>query len=58
MLDTFIMLAEAARKIGKVTAASLYPSGLIAIDGVDKNGRPFSLSYNNREIKEYPDENS
>ena len=45
MLDTFISLAATAGEIGKVTAASLYPNGLIVIE-VKQDGKPHTLTYN------------
>ena len=50
MLDAFIKLAEAAGKIGRVTCASLYESGLVCIDVVSTEGKSFHLSY--RELQQ------
>ena len=44
MLDTFISLVSTAGKIGKVTAASLYPNDLIVIE-VEEGGKPYTLTY-------------
>ena len=44
MLDTFVSLAVTAGTIGKVTAASLYPNGLIVIE-VEEDGKPYTLTY-------------
>ncbi len=45
MLDTFVSLAVTAGTIGKVTAASLYPSGFIAIEVIAEDGKPYTLTY-------------
>lgn len=44
MLDTFISLLEIAGTAGKVTSASLYPSGYVFIE-VDNDGDKSTLTY-------------
>ncbi len=44
MLDAFVSLVTIAGTIGKVTAASLYPSGLVVID-VEEKGTLHTLTY-------------
>ena len=45
MIAILIMLAEAVKKFGTVTEASMYQSGLIAISGVAADGSRFSVTY-------------
>ena len=45
MLNTFLNLAAVAGEIGTVTAAALYPSGLISIELIAEDGTPHSLTY-------------
>ena len=45
MLDIFISLVSTAGKIGKVTAASLYPNDLIVIE-LEEGGKLHTLTYN------------
>lgn len=56
MPNNLILLTAFAEKIGKIYAASLYPSGLVAIDGTAENGRPFSLTFRFTDIPEKTDE--
>lgn len=45
MLEIFISLTEAAADIGTISSASMYQSGLITLDGADKNGKPFHITF-------------
>lgn len=56
MPNNLILLVAFAEKIGKINAASLYPSGMVAIDGVAANGRPFSLTFHFADIQENENE--
>lgn len=44
MLDTFVSLVTIAGTFGQVTAASLYPSGLMVIE-VEEEGKRHTLTY-------------
>lgn len=46
MLETFLELVTATDRIGTVTEFYGCP-GLITIDGKDKDGKPFHLTYRN-----------
>ena len=44
MVELFTKLITVTNEFGKVTSASLYPNGFIAID-VDKDGKHYTLTY-------------
>lgn len=52
MLDAFIVLAEAAGEIGRVTSAHLYETGFVCIDVVTADGKSFSLTYRQKQQEE------
>ena len=58
MINTFVVLAAFATKLGKVTAASMYPSGLICIDITSEEGKNYHLTYSDSINKEDNNEDS
>lgn len=45
MIDILIDLATAAMSFGTITAAAMYPSGLVTVDGVLKDGKAFCITF-------------
>lgn len=45
MIDILIDLATAAMNFGTITAAAMYPSGLVTVDGVLKEGKSFGITF-------------
>ena len=58
MINTLVVLAAFATKLGKVTAAAMYPSGLICIDITSEEGKTFHLTYGETTDKEESDADS
>ena len=44
MVELFTQLITVTNEFGKVTSASLYPNGFIAID-VEQDGKHYTLTY-------------
>ncbi len=52
MIDILIELATAAMSYGTITAAAMYPNGLVTVDGVLQEGKTFSITFRlNEETK-------
>lgn len=45
MIDILIDLATTAMSFGTITAAAMYPNGLVTVDGVLKEGKSFSITF-------------
>ena len=45
MVETFFELVTATTQIGTVTEFAMYRSGMITIDGIERGGKPFHLTY-------------
>lgn len=48
-LGTFVDLCAVCAQVGTVTSAMLYDSGFVAIDGITKEGKKFSITMSIKE---------
>lgn len=44
-MDLFKKLVMLAEEIGTVDSVRAYRGGLVSVEGTDKDGKPFTLSY-------------